>query len=90
MRGVLSAALKAPLRVSEREEAGAAGVAMMAAVAIGAYSSMDDCIAEWVTPLLGRPEPPDAEQAERMNRLYGAYRQARLGLVPVWDTLAGR
>lgn len=90
LRGVLSAALKAPLRVSEREEAGAAGVAMMAAVAIGAYSSMDDCIAEWVTPLLGRPEPPDAEQASRMDRLYGAYRQARLGLVPVWDTLAGR
>ena len=25
----------------------------MAAVAIGAYPSMDDCIKDWVTPLLG-------------------------------------
>ena len=33
--------------------------AMMAAVAIGAYPAMDDCIAQWVTPLLGAAEPPD-------------------------------
>ncbi|MDF1632561.1 FGGY-family carbohydrate kinase [Mycoplana sp. MJR14] len=90
LRSVLSASVNAPLCVSEREEAGAAGVAMMAAVAIGAYRSMDDCIAEWVTPLLGRPEPPDPEQANRIDHLYGAYRQARSGLVPVWDALAGR
>lgn len=90
LRGVLSAAVNAPVRVSQREEAGAAGVAMMAAVAIGAYPSMDDCIAEWVTPLLGRPEPADAVQAGRIDHLYGAYRQARLGLLPVWDALAGR
>ena len=53
LRGILAAAVHAPVRVSSREEAGAAGAAMMAAVAIGAYPSMDACIAEWVTPLLG-------------------------------------
>ena len=42
---VLAAAVNAPVRVSRREEAGAAGAAMMAAVAIGAYPTMDDCIA---------------------------------------------
>lgn len=88
LRRALSAAVDAPLRISAREEAGAAGVAMMAAVAIGAYASMDDCIAEWVTPLLGQAEPPDTEQARRSERLYAAYRQARLGLLPVWDALA--
>ena len=53
LRGIFAAAVQAPVRVSSREEAGAAGAAMMAAVAIGAYPDMDACIAEWVTPLLG-------------------------------------
>ncbi|MCJ9725554.1 carbohydrate kinase, partial [Agrobacterium sp. BETTINA12B] len=68
-------------------EAGAAGVAMMAAVAIGAYSNMDDCIAEWVTPLLGDAEAPDADQARRYDRLFSAYVQVRQAIAPAWDTL---
>src|SRR5690606_8265449 len=44
LRSTLSAALNAPVRVSAREEAGAAGAAMMAAVAIGAYTDMEACI----------------------------------------------
>ena len=56
-----AAAVQAPVRVSSREEAGAAGAAMMAAVAIGAYPTMDACIASWVTPLLGPAEAPDPE-----------------------------
>lgn len=87
LRASLSAAINAPVRVSRREEAGAAGVAMMAAVAIGAYSSMDDCIAEWVTPLLGNAEAPDAEQACRYDRLFSAYVQIRQAIAPAWDTL---
>lgn len=43
---------------------------MMAAVAVGVYSSMDDCIADWVTPLLGDPETPDASEAHRFDRLF--------------------
>ncbi|MFO1105142.1 MAG: FGGY-family carbohydrate kinase [Amaricoccus sp.] len=89
LRAVLAAAVQAPVRVSAREEAGAAGAAMMAAVAIGAYPSMEACIAQWVTPLLGSPEPPDPELVGRYDRLFPAYRQARRALVPVWDALAG-
>ncbi len=88
LRGVLAAAVGAPVRVSGREEAGAAGAAMMAAVAIGAYPSMDACIAEWVTPLLGAPEPPDPALAATYDRLFPAYLRARSALVPVWDMLA--
>ncbi len=73
LRGVLAAAVQAPVRVSGREEAGAAGAAMMAAVAVGAYPSMDACIAEWVTPLLGAAEAPDPE-------LVGVYERAVSGL----------
>jgi erythritol kinase len=85
--GSLSAAINAPVRVSRREEAGAAGVAMMAAVAIGAYRNMDDCIAEWVTPLLGEAEAPDAAQAERFERLFKAYVMVRQAVAPAWDQL---
>jgi erythritol kinase len=89
LRQILSASVKAPVRVSQREEAGAAGAAMMAAVAIGAYSSMDDCIAEWVTPLLGAPESADAALASTYDQLFGVYRSARQRLVPTWQGLAG-
>ncbi|MBV8662190.1 MAG: carbohydrate kinase, partial [Hyphomicrobiales bacterium] len=61
LRATLSAAVGAPVRTSAREEAGAAGAAMMAAVAIGLYPTMDACVAEWVTPLLGASESPNPE-----------------------------
>jgi erythritol kinase len=88
LRGVLSAAINAPLRVSSREEAGAAGAAMMAAVAIGAFEDMDACVAQWVTPLLGTPEPPDAALAALYDQLFPAFRATRLELTPAWNALA--
>jgi erythritol kinase (D-erythritol 1-phosphate-forming) len=78
----------APTRISTRDEAGAAGAAMMAAVALGVYPDMEACIAEWVTPLLGQPETPDAELMQLYARLFPAYRQARQALVPTWDETA--
>ena len=88
LRGILSAAIKAPVRVSAREEAGAAGAAMMAAVAIGAYPDMQACVAEWVTPLLGPAEAPDPALVAAYDRIFPAFTAARQGLVPAWDALA--
>jgi erythritol kinase len=88
LRASLSAAVKAPVRISDREEAGAAGVAMMAAVAIGAYPDMDSCIADWVTPQLGEAEAPDPENIERYDRLFDAYKDVRQAIAPAWDKLA--
>jgi erythritol kinase len=88
LRQVLAASVGAPVRVSGREEAGAAGAAMMAAVATGAYPSMEACIAEWVTPLLGAAEAPDPGLVQTYDRLFPAYAHARGALVPVWATLA--
>lgn len=90
LRNTLAAAIDAPVRVSSREEAGAAGASMMAAVAIGAYRSMDDCIADWVTPHLGAAEPPAPADVERMARLFAAYGEIRRGIAPAWGILAGR
>ncbi|MEH6786495.1 MAG: FGGY-family carbohydrate kinase [Paracoccus sp. (in: a-proteobacteria)] len=88
LRGILSAALAAPVRVSARDEAGAAGAAMMAAVAIGAYPDMEACIAEWVTPLLGKAEAPDPALVAAYDGLFPAFSSARHALPPVWDALA--
>ncbi|MEF2553489.1 FGGY-family carbohydrate kinase [Aurantimonas sp. A2-1-M11] len=88
LRGIVSAAVEAPIRICSREETGAAGAAMMAAVAAGVYPTMDDCIDEWVTPLLGRSEAPDPTLVETYAALYPAYRQAREALLPVWDHMA--
>ncbi|MTH35270.1 carbohydrate kinase [Paracoccus limosus] len=88
LRAILSAALNAPVRVSARDEAGAAGAAMMAAVAIGAYPDMDACIAEWVTPLLGAAEPPEPGLVAAYDRLFPAFSAARQALPPAWDALA--
>ena len=88
LRGILSAAVDAPVRVSSREEAGAAAAAMMSAVAIGAYPTMDACVAEWVTPLLGPAEAPDAALTATYAQSYPAYKSAREGLTEAWSGLA--
>ncbi|MFI0843797.1 FGGY-family carbohydrate kinase [Mesorhizobium sp. IMUNJ 23232] len=89
LRKILGASLGAKIRTSKREEAGAAGAAMIAAVSIGQYASMDACAAEWVTPLLGAAEEPDAALAGIYDETYPAYAQAWQALRPVWHTMAG-
>ncbi|WP_304616366.1 FGGY-family carbohydrate kinase [Paracoccus sp. (in: a-proteobacteria)] len=88
LRAILSACLNAPLRVSARDEAGAAGAAMMAAVAVGAMPDMRTCIDRWVTPLLGAPERPDPDLAATYARLYPAFAATRAAMPPVWAALA--
>ena len=90
MRNVLAATLDTPVRVSARDEAGAAGCAMIAAVAIGAYGDMDACIAEWTTPLLGQPEGPKPELVTTYDALFEIYRATRDALPAVWDGLAAQ
>lgn len=88
LRRVLGGALGARMRTSRREEAGAAGAAMMAAVSIGHYGMMDDCVAKWVTPLLNEAEDPDDALVDAYSRAYPAYAKARVALRPVWRDMA--
>ena len=85
---ILSATLNSQLVRTSREEAGAAGAAMMAAVAIGAYRSMDACVAEWVQPLLTPAAAPDAELAKTYESLFSVYQQTQRQLSPVWRNYA--
>jgi erythritol kinase len=88
LRAIHAAAVGAPVRTSSREEAGAAGAAMMAAVAIGAYPDMASCVDHWVTPRLGPIEAPDDELTGVYARAYPAYAAAHVALRPIWKTLA--
>lgn len=88
LRNIISSALKTPIRCSEREEAGAAGAAMMAAVSVGVYPDMTACIDDWVSSLLTAIEFPDHSLSETYDTLFDAYQSQRVLSVPVWRQLA--
>ena len=84
LRVMLASVLKAPVRTVQREEAGAAGAAMMAAVQQKLYPDMDACVAEWVTPLLGSSTEPDPSLTGRYDGAFGIYKQTRETMRPLW------
>jgi len=88
IRSIFGSVLGTVLRTTTREEAGAAGAAMMAAVNIGHFNSMDSCVRQWVNPLLGPAESFDASLHDHYNRSFSNYVEARKRLSPVWHTQA--
>ncbi|MCC5954602.1 MAG: carbohydrate kinase [Natronohydrobacter sp.] len=88
LRDIMAAAIGAPVRSSGREEAGAAGAAMIAACAIGVYDDMDACLRDWVEPQLGPAETPRPELQARYAHLFPAYLALREAAPPVWRRLA--
>jgi erythritol kinase len=85
---ILASALDVPIRETAREESGAAGSAMMAAVAIGAVPDMAAAVETWVEPLLGECIAPDPALAEAYAELFPLYRQTRQAMPPIWRGLA--
>jgi erythritol kinase len=90
LRLILASALGASVRTVEREEAGAAGAAMTAAVCLGFFPGMAACHAAWVEPTLGAALEPDPDLVRAYDDLYPIYRDARIALQPVWRRLASR
>jgi erythritol kinase (D-erythritol 1-phosphate-forming) len=84
---LLASALGADVRTVNREEAGAAGAAMMAAVQQGFYASMEACAAKWVEPLLGPAVKPDRKLAENFDATFPLYVEARKLMRPLWREL---
>ena len=87
LRTILAAALGTRIRSSTREEAGAAGTAMMAAVATGLYPDMERCIDRWVAPTLGGSLEPDPALERRYDRLFPTYVASREASGPVWHAM---
>ena len=88
MRHILAATLAADVRRVAREEAGAAGAAMIAAVSLGIYPDMSACSAAWVDPLLGEAERPDPALVQTYEKMFPIYRDAREALRPIWRAMA--
>ncbi len=88
LRRVLAACLDRPVQTSHRAEAGAAGAAMIAAVALKHYPTMGDCTGAWVEPCLDEPEAPDGALVERYAALFPIYREGYAHMGDVWKDLA--
>ena len=70
MRAILAAALNANVRTLTREELGASGAAMMAAVNIGVYPNMSACADAWVAPFLDKLTVPDPQLSGSITRSF--------------------
>lgn len=88
IRRILASALGAPVRRVERDEAGAAGAVMIAAVQQGLYPDIAACADAWVTPRLQDPEPPDLELGQIYDGLFDLFVETREQLAPVWSKRA--
>ena len=88
MRAILAAALNARVRTLTREELGASGAAMMAAVNIGVYPTMNACADAWVAPFVDKLTVPDPQLSGYYAKLYPIYRTIRGAMPPAWGHLS--
>lgn len=87
LRRIFASSLNTNIRHSERDEAGAAGAAMIGAVSVGAYPDMESCIRDWVTPYLTTLEEPDDKLVSTYEQLFGVYHSTRQALPESWVAL---
>jgi erythritol kinase (D-erythritol 1-phosphate-forming) len=85
---IFADALNAPVRRVTREETGAAGAAMIAAMSLGMHSNLAACTDAWVTPTLGTLTAPDPGLSKFYSELFPIYRAVREAMPPVWAALA--
>ncbi len=88
LRLMLASALDARVRTVTREEAGAAGAAMMAAVQQKVYPTMQACVAQWVDPLLGPETMPEPGLVSIYDSAFRNYKNAREAMRPIWKAMA--
>src|SRR5262249_25388636 len=84
LRRILASVLRSRVRAVAREEAGASGAAMIAAVQQGLFPDMPACVRTWVDPLLGEAEHADPELAATYDALFPIYLETRKAMRPIW------
>jgi erythritol kinase (D-erythritol 1-phosphate-forming) len=89
LRVILASVLKADVRSVTREEAGAAGAAMIAAVQQKLYPDMGACARVWVEPHLGDATAPDEMLVQRYEKIFPVYVEARKAMRAVWRDFGG-
>jgi erythritol kinase (D-erythritol 1-phosphate-forming) len=88
LRTILASVLDAKVRSVSREEAGAAGTAMIAAVQQKLFPDMTACANIWVEPHLGASTEPDVTLTSRYNKVFPSYIETRKAMRNVWRSLA--
>jgi erythritol kinase len=88
IRTILASVLGTPIRTLNREEAGAAGAAMTAAIQLKLYPNMTACAAVWVDPHLGDLVHPDPRLQEIYRDAFAIYRSLRQAVRPSWKPLS--
>jgi erythritol kinase (D-erythritol 1-phosphate-forming) len=88
LRTILASVLNAKVRSVSREEAGAAGAAMIAAVQQKFSPDMTTCANIWVEPHLGASTEPDETLTTRYEKIFPSYVEARKAMRNVWRSLA--
>ena len=87
LRLILASVLNAEVKTVSREEAGAAGAAMIAAVQQKLFPDMAACAKAWVDPLIGGSTKPDKALTSRYNQTFPHYVSARKAMRPIWRGL---
>ncbi|MGF1608332.1 MAG: FGGY family carbohydrate kinase [Kiloniellales bacterium] len=88
LKRILASVMQHPVRESNRGEAGAAGAAMIAGVAIGAFADMDEACRRWVEPTLSETIAPDPDLKPLYDGLFDLYLELRRAAPPHWARLA--
>jgi erythritol kinase (D-erythritol 1-phosphate-forming) len=84
LRLIMASVLNANVRTINREEAGAAGAAMIAAVQQGIFPNMDACADTWVNPHMSEATKPDAALTRTYEAAFASYVDTRKLMRPVW------
>ncbi len=84
LRLIMASVLNAGIRTINREEAGAAGAAMIAAVQQKIFPNMDACAEQWVKPHMGDVTTPDAALSRIYAAAFADYVETRKLMRPVW------
>ncbi len=82
---IFAATLDLPVEVSEANELGALGAAIIAATGAGLHADLDTAVKRMSR--VSCVVAPDPRHVERMNRRFSAYRTLRNALDPVWAQL---
>lgn len=88
-RQLLASVTGRPVRVSHREECGAAGAAITAAVAVGSHADVRATLVHWVEPYLDPVvTEPDARESALYEPIYRHYRDMTQQARAPWRALA--
>ena len=87
LREIFSSVLKVTIRTSNRKESGAAGAAMIGAMALGIYKDWNSCIEDWVDPFLGKLEKNNKNLVQVYDDVYDIYLDSRNRIQPIWEKI---